>query len=210
MLVNLVRFGLIVLVKLLVGAQARWVSTPNATDQSAPNLYERSAQSIFFTNHSSHLDTLALWTALPAEIRAKTRPVAAKDYWGCGTIKRFIALKVLNCVLIDREHLRDPLAPLLAALAAGDSLIIFPEGTRRAQVEPSDFKGGLYHLAEAFQNVQLIPVYLDTLHRSMPKGSILPVPLICTVRFGDVMHLQANEHKKAFLNRARGAVIALI
>ena len=96
MLVNLVRFGLIALVKLLVGAQARWVSAPNATDQSAPNLYDRSAQSIFFTNHSSHLDTLALWTALPAEIRAKTRPVAAKDYWGCGTIKRFIALKVLN------------------------------------------------------------------------------------------------------------------
>ena len=211
MIVNLVRFALIVLVKLLVGAQARWVtSAPVETDKSPPSLFDKSAQSIFFTNHSSHLDTLALWTALPAEIRAKTRPVAAKDYWGCGTIKRFIALKVLNCVLIDREQLRDPLAPLLAALAAGDSLIIFPEGTRRAQVEPSDFKGGLYHLAEAFPKVQLIPVYLDTLHRSMPKGSILPVPLICTVRFGDVMHLQANEHKKAFLNRARGAVIALI
>ena len=203
MLVNLVRFGLIILVKLLVGAQARWVT-------SAPSLHDKSAQSIYFTNHSSHLDTLVLWTALPAEIRAKTRPVAAKDYWGNGSIKRFIALKVLNCVLIDREHLRDPLAPLLVALAAGDSLIIFPEGTRRAQAEPSDFKGGLYHLAEAFPNVKLIPVYLDTLHRSMPKGSLLPVPLICTVRFGDVIHLQQNEPKKVFLNRARDAVIDLI
>lgn len=211
MLVNLVRFGLIILVKLLVGAQARWVTNaPSLTDKSAPSLYDKSAQSIYFTNHSSHLDTLALWTALPAEIRAKTRPVAAKDYWGNGSIKRFIALKVLNCVLIDREQLRDPLAPLLVALAAGDSLIIFPEGTRRTQAEPSDFKGGLYHLAEAFPNVQLIPVYLDTLHRSMPKGSLLPVPLICTVRFGDVICLEQNERKKVFLSRARDAVIALI
>ena len=134
MLVNLVQFGLIVLVKLLVGAQARWVSAPNLADQSTPNLYDKSAQIMYFTNHSSHLETLALWTALPAEICAKTRPVAGKDYWGNGTIKRFIAFKVLNCVLIDRELLRDPLASLLAVLSAEDSLIIFP---RRYAPRPS-------------------------------------------------------------------------
>ena len=201
MFARIIRFGLIGLVRLLVGAHARWVGA--APDES---------QSIYFTNHTSHLDTLALWVALPAEIREKARPVAAKDYWGKGVIKRFIALKVLSAVLIDREVSRqsDPLAPLLAALAAKDSLIIFPEGTRRAQAEPSDFKGGLYHLAEAFPQVKLIPVYLDTLHRSMPKGVILPVPLICTVRFGAAIKLHENEHKKAFLARARDAVLALI
>lgn len=201
MIISIIRLGLIGLVKILVGAQARWVD-------AAPTV----TQSIYFTNHTSHLDTLALWVALPAEIRAKTRPVAAKDYWEHGVIKRFIALKVLNCVLIEREVSRysDPLKPLLEALAQGDSLIIFPEGTRRAQAEPNEFKGGLYHLAEAFPNVKLIPVYLDTLHRSMPKGSLLPVPLICNVRFGDVIHLQQNEPKKVFLNRARDAVIDLI
>ncbi len=199
MFASMVRMGLIGLVKLLVGAQARWVN-------AAPN----SEQSIYFTNHSSHLDTWALWAALPAEIRLKARPVAAKDYWGSGIVKRFIALKVLNAVLIEREHSRNPLQPLLDALHSGDSLIIFPEGTRRAQAEPSDFKGGLYHLAEAFTKVKLIPVYLDTLHRSMPKGSILPVPLICTVRFGAAIGLLPNEHKKAFLARAREAVVTLI
>jgi 1-acyl-sn-glycerol-3-phosphate acyltransferase len=200
-LIGTIRTGLIIIVKLLVGAQARWID-------AAPN----ELQSIYFTNHSSHLDTLALWAALPAEIRAKTRPVAAKDYWGSGIVKRFIALKVLHCVLIERTVTRhsDPLQPLLDALSSGDSLIIFPEGTRRAQAEPSDFKGGLHHLAEAFPHVKLIPVYLDTLHRSMPKGSLLPVPLICTVRFGGAISLRANEHKKAFLARAREAVVALI
>lgn len=201
MLVSLTRIGLIGLVKLLVGASPRWVA-------AAPS----PLQSIYFTNHSSHLDTLALWAALPAEIRTKTRPVAAKDYWGKGRLKQFIALKVLNAVLIERVVSRhtDPLAPLLNALTAGDSLIIFPEGTRRAQAEPSDFKGGLYHLAEAFPQVRLVPVYLDTLHRSVPKGSLLPVPLICTVRFGAAISWHLGEHKKVFLTRAREAVLNLM
>jgi 1-acyl-sn-glycerol-3-phosphate acyltransferase len=201
MLAHITRLIMIALVRLLVGAHPRWVG-------AAPSL----TQSIYFTNHTSHLDTLALWVALPVEIRSKTRPVAAKDYWGHGTIKRFIALKVLNAVLIDREVSRhtDPLAPLLVALAAGDSLILFPEGTRKAQAEPSDFKGGLYHLAEAFPQIKLIPVYLDTLHRSMPKGSYFPVPLICTVRFGAALSWQADEHKKVFLTRARAAILSLI
>jgi len=201
MFTYITRLGLIALVRLLVGAHPRWVG-------AAPNV----AQSIYFTNHTSHLDTLALWVALPANIRVKTRPVAAKDYWGHGRVKRFIALKVLNAVLIEREVSRhsDPLGPLFEALAAGDSLILFPEGTRKAQAEPSDFKGGLYHLAEAFPQVKLIPVYLDTLHRSMPKGSYLPVPLICTVRFGTALTLQADEHKKVFLVRAREAILSLI
>ena len=205
MLVNIARLGLIGLVKLLVGAQARWAD-------AAPDLTKEPTQSIYFTNHTSHLDTLALWVALPAEIRTKTRPVAAKDYWGHGAIKRFIALQVLNAVLIEREVSRhsDPLAPLLAALQQGDSLIIFPEGTRRAQTEPSEFKGGLHHLAEAFPSVKLIPVSLDTLHRSMPKGSYLPVPLICSVRFGGAVKFDPDEHKKEFLVRAREAVLKLI
>lgn len=205
MLTALARLVLIGLVKLLVGANPRWL-------EAAPDLSKSQAQSIYFTNHTSHLDTLALWVALPAEIRRYTRPVAAKDYWGQGKLKRFIAINVLNAVLITREVSRhaEPLTPLLAALAAGDSLIIFPEGTRKAQAEPSDFKGGLYHLAEAFPHVKLIPVYLDTLHRSMPKGSILPVPMICTVRFGGAMVWQAGEHKKVFLTRARQAILDLI
>jgi 1-acyl-sn-glycerol-3-phosphate acyltransferase len=150
------------------------------------------------------MDTLALWAALPQNVRAKTRPVAANDYWGHGKFKRFIAIKILNAVLINREVTAhsNPLEPMLAALEMGDSLIIFPEGTHGKDAEPADFKGGLYSLALRFPQVALIPVYLDTLHRSMPKGSILPVPLICTVRFGGALYLQADEPKKVFLARA--------
>ena len=78
----------------------------------------------------------------------------------------------------------DPLEPLRAALREGDSLIIFPEGTRGATALPARFRSGLFRLATEFPTVELIPVYLDNLHRSLPKGALLPVPIVCTVRFG--------------------------
>lgn len=192
---------LIGLVRLLVGAAPRWVGPQPADGQ----------QRIYFANHSSHIDTVALWSALPAPARAQTRPVAAADYWGGGRFKRYVALKVLNAVLIDRDggEAKDPLAPLCAALERGDSLIIFPEGTRRAQALPGAFKSGLFHLAARFPSVQLVPVYLDNLHRSMPKGTFFPVPIVCTVRFGRPLAALPDEDKQAFLARARDAVIEL-
>lgn len=186
-------------VRLLVGATPRWIG-------SAPT----NAQRIYFANHSSHIDTIALWSALPLELRARTRPVAAADYWGTGRLKRYIVLRGLNAVLIDRSRTdpnADPLAPLYKALDQGDSLIIFPEGTRQHQALPGPFKSGLFHLAQHSPRVELIPVYLENLHRSMPKGTFMPVPITCTVRFGAPLQLIANEDKQSFLDRARNAVI---
>lgn len=192
--------GLIVaLTRLLVGGQGVWFDC-------APS--ER--QAIYFANHSSHLDTILIWAAMPPELRRRVRPVAAADYWGKGRIQRHIALKVLNAVLIDR-HTRSssPLAPLEDALKAGDSLIFFPEGTRGVGELPSPFKPGLYHLAKAFPDVDLVPVYLDNLRRALPKGSHLPVPLNCVARFGCATRLGDGESKPAFLDRTRAAVVAL-
>lgn len=192
---------LVAVVKLLVGAYPRWVGC-------APS----SAQRIYFANHGSHLDTLALWAALPPQLRRHTRPVAARDYWGVGGLKGMIAHRGLNVVLIERQRGQadgDPLQPLYDSLAAGDSLVIFPEGTRNDEALPKAFKAGLYHLAQRFPEVELIPVYLDTTRRSLPKGSLLPVPLICTVRFGAPVVLRADEARASFLERARAAVVEL-
>src|SRR3954469_4086699 len=85
---------------------------------------------IYFANHSSHLDTIIVWAAMPPDLRRRVRPVAAADYWGKGGFRRYIALKVLNVVLVERQaRSSNPLTPLQDALRAGDSLIIFPEGT---------------------------------------------------------------------------------
>ena len=191
---------LVGVVKLLVGAYARWIGT-RPTD----------AQRIYFANHTSHIDTLAIWSSLPRGLRSHTRPIAARDYWGRG-LKKYIATRCFGAVLIDRarEDTRvDPLDPLREALRAGDSLIIFPEGTRGNSAVPARFRSGLFRLAGEFPAVELIPVYLDNLHRSLPKGALLPVPVVCTVRFGAPLVRIGSEEKEAFLERARQAVIAM-
>lgn len=193
--------ALIRTVHLLVGAYPRWQG-------SAPT----SAQRIYFANHSSHMDTLVLWSALPPELRRQTRPVAAKDYWGGSAFRRYVSGKGFNVVLIERareDRSVDPLQPLYDVLSSGQSLIIFPEGTRKPQALPDPFKSGLYHLSQRFPNVELVPVYLENLHRSMPKGTFFPLPLICTVRFGAPLATIENESKENFLERARREVVAL-
>jgi 1-acyl-sn-glycerol-3-phosphate acyltransferase len=185
--------------RLVVGGQGVWIGC-------GPSERQR----IYFANHSSHLDTILVWAAMPPELRRKVRPVAAADYWGKGRVQRHIAIKVLNAVLIDREtRSSDPLEPLKAALAAGDSLILFPEGTRGTGELPSAFKPGLYHLAKAFPDVDLVPIFLDNLRRALPKGSLVPVPLSCVARFGAPLRLEEGEAKPAFLERARNAVVAM-
>ncbi len=191
---------LVGVVKLLVGAYARWVGTQPGD-----------AQRIYFANHTSHIDTLAIWSSLPRRLRSRTRPIAARDYWGQG-LRKYIATRGFGAVLIDRKREdsnADPLDPLRAALKEGDSLIIFPEGTRGHDAVPARFRAGLYRLAGEFPSVELVPVYLDNLHRSLPKGALLPVPMVCTVRFGAPIALAPGEEKEAFLERAREAVIAL-
>ncbi|GER19211.1 lysophospholipid acyltransferase family protein [Variovorax boronicumulans] len=103
----------------------------------------------------------------------------------------------------------DPLAPLIDALRSGDSIIIFPEGTRGHTGEPQKFKSGLYALATMFPDVVLVPAWIDNVQRVMPKGEIVPVPILCSVTFGAPIRVEAGEERRPFLDRARAAVIAL-
>ncbi|KVM83621.1 lysophospholipid acyltransferase family protein [Burkholderia ubonensis] len=191
---------LLSIVRLVAGAYPVWHQAPPSPTQK-----------IYFSNHTSHIDTLAILAALPRDVRAVVRPVAARDYWDSSDLKRHIAQKLLNVVLIDRhrETGGDPLDPVRDALAQGHSIIIFPEGTRSAEALPQPFKSGLFHLASEFPNVALAPVYLENLQRIMPKGAIWPVPLICKVHFGANEARGDQEDKASFLCRMRDALVAL-
>jgi len=159
----LARTLLLGLARLLVGAQASW-------EGIAPVCRQR----IYFANHTSHLDTVVLVAALPPALREETHPAAALDYWGRSALRRYVAVKCLTAVLVDRSG-QSPAAalePLARVLAAGHSLIIFPEGTR-GEGAVGRFKSGLYHLARRFPAAELVPVHLQNLHRAMPKGALL-------------------------------------
>lgn len=168
---------------------------------------------VYFANHSSNGDFVLLWTTLPAHLRRQTRPVAALDYWLKSPLRAFIGRAVFNAVLIDRRpeaRVEDPVAQMVAAMDQGASLIIFPEGQRNSSELPLlPFKSGLYHLAKARPEVDLVPVWIANLNRVMPKGEIIPLPLICTLTFGAPIHLAADEVKDAFLARASKALLAL-
>ncbi|MBK6866265.1 MAG: 1-acyl-sn-glycerol-3-phosphate acyltransferase [Ideonella sp.] len=192
------------LARVITGAQGHWYGCPPKAEQR-----------IYFANHQSHFDWVLIWAALPADLRPRTRPIAARDYWTSGRFKAWITREIFNAVYVtrvpaaERAADEDPLEPLVEALDAGDSLVIFPEGTRSSKGDPQPFKAGLYHLAEKFPDVALIPVWIDNVQRVMPKGEVVPVPILCSVTFGAPLQLEPGEDKRDFLERARAAVVAL-
>jgi 1-acyl-sn-glycerol-3-phosphate acyltransferase len=192
--------ALAALARLITGAQGHWYGSPPKAEQR-----------IYFANHQSHFDWVLIWAALPRDLRAATRPIAARDYWTSSKLKHWITREIFNAVYVSRTRTddEDPLEPLMEALRHGDSLVIFPEGTRGNKSVPAPFKTGLFHLAEAFPEVPLIPAWIDNVQRVMPKGEVVPVPILCSVTFGAPLALQGGEDKRAFLERARNAVMAL-
>jgi 1-acyl-sn-glycerol-3-phosphate acyltransferase len=189
------------LARALTGATPRWRG-------AAPEDRRR----VYFANHTSNLDFVLLWSALPRLLRRKARPVAAHDYWTQNRLRHWLATRVFRAVLIERKNVtreNNPLAPMLSALAAEESLIIFPEGGRCLGDEIGPFKSGIYHLARELPDLEFLPVYIDNLNRVLPKGECLPVPILCSVHFGSPLRLDPGEAKQAFLNRARQAVLDL-
>ena len=186
--------------RLITGTQGHWKGCPPKAEQR-----------IYFANHQSHADMILMWAALPAELRSITRPIAAKDYWTKTPFKKWITTAVFNAIYVDRVKIgdQDPLEPLIDALENGDSIILFPEGTRGNQDEPQSFKSGLYNLALKFPNVVLVPAWINNVQRVMPKGEVVPVPILCSVTYGAPITLEADEPRSGFLTRARQAVIDL-
>ena len=187
--------------KLLTGVRALWLG-------SEPVARTR----VYFANHRSHGDFVLIWASLPPALRRRTRPVAGADYWLTSPLRRFLINRVFHGVTIDRRPDRqgpNPVEQMGAALVAGDSLILFPEGTRNLGEGLLPFKSGLYHLARAHHEAELVPVWIENLGRVMPKGSVIPVPLLCTLSFGPPLAPIAGESRADFLGRARDALLAL-
>ena len=186
--------------KILSGATLRWVDCQPDT-----------CQRVYFANHTSHLDALVLWASLPRHIRALTRPVAAKDYWDKGPVRRYMA-RIFNALLIDRKEIKvhkSPIDAMIKEIGEKYSLIVFPEGGRNPEGELGEFKSGLYYLGKKRPDLELVPVYLDNLNRVMPRGEFLPVPLLSCITIGPPMWLEVGESKVQFLERARQAVLDL-
>jgi 1-acyl-sn-glycerol-3-phosphate acyltransferase len=183
--------------KLLSGASVRWI-----------DCQPDECQRVYFANHTSHLDAIVVWSSLPRQLRGLTRPVAAKDYWVSGGVRRYLA-KIFNALLIDRREIKvhqSPVDLMLREMGDKYSLIVFPEGGRSSGEEVGEFKSGLYYLCKKRPDLECVPVHIDNLNRVLPRGEFLPVPLLSCVSFGPPIWLEAGEPKADFLQRAREAV----
>lgn len=166
---------------------------------------------IYYANHASHLDFAVVWAAVPSCTRELLSPAAAEDYWSKSRLRRWVACRLFQAVLIPREGItrgNNPLDRLAQAIDAGRSVLIFPEGTRHTDGVVGEFRAGLYHLAKRFPTLPLVPVYLENLSRIMPKGSFLPVPLIAQAHFRQPVFFQLGESKPDFLHRTRCSLLA--
>ncbi|MEQ1247904.1 lysophospholipid acyltransferase family protein [Acinetobacter soli] len=188
--------------RLLTGARSVWLGC-------APEMKQR----IYYANHTSHIDFILLWSSLPKAIRRQTRPIAASDYWLKDGFRRFLIQDTFSGVTIkrQREHHEDPLQPVKDVLQEGYSIIFFPEGTRNLNddIELLEFKSGLYHLSQAFPEVEVVPVWISNLKRVMPKGAFIPLPLLSSVIFGCPLQVSSALDKAHFLSLAQDELLKL-
>ncbi|MDU8943927.1 lysophospholipid acyltransferase family protein [Ovoidimarina sediminis] len=199
---RLLGFAIIVFARFITAVRAIWTDSEPETGQR-----------VYYANHTSNGDFILIWTVLPPDIRARTRPVAGSDYWFKSRLRTFIGKDVVNAVLIDRRpdaRDTDPMETILDALDTGVSLIIFPEGKRNNTEERIlPFKSGIYNISVQRPEVELVPVWIENLNHVMPKGKLIPIPLLCTVTFGPPIRAEAGEDRKAFLECASNALLAL-
>jgi len=148
----------------------------------------RSGQFILIANHSSHLDTVSLLSLFKITRLRRVRPVAAADYFERNAIVSFLTKTIFNILPIARKDItaeNHPVRRMQEALESGQSLILFPEGTRGSGGEVGPFRSGIAHLIEKMPAVPVVPAYLVNMGRSLPKGEFIPVPFFCEVRLGE-------------------------
>jgi 1-acyl-sn-glycerol-3-phosphate acyltransferase len=168
---------------------------------------------IVAANHNSHLDTLVLLSLFPLRLLPKLRPVAAADYFTVNPLLAWFSLNVIGILPIKREAKggADPLKPCEVALARGEILVLFPEGSRGEPEVMGRFKRGIAVLAARQPAVPVMPIFLHGLGKALPKDDPILVPFFCDVFVGEAMH--GGEDQMVFMaeleHRMRGLAAEL-
>ena len=153
---------------------------------------------VLVANHSSHLDTVSLLSLFPLKRLRRIRPCAAADYFGRNRIVLAMSRALFNILPIARANIRSedhPIQRMRETLESGQSLLLFPEGTRGRGNEIGELKAGIAYLVEQVPGLAIVPAYLENMGRALPKGEYLPVPFFCEVRIGAPRRLSGTREQ---------------
>jgi 1-acyl-sn-glycerol-3-phosphate acyltransferase len=165
---------------------------------------------VLIANHSSHLDTVSLLSLFPVRRLRKIRPAAASDYFERTALIAWFSHTFINILPIARKHITKedhPILKMRQALESGESLILFPEGTRGHGETPGPFQPGIAHLVDQLPGLSVVPCYLANMGRALPKGEFVPVPFFCEIRIGKPLRPEGNREE--ILAALRSEVLAL-
>jgi 1-acyl-sn-glycerol-3-phosphate acyltransferase len=161
-------------------------------------------------NHNSNLDALAIMSLMPLRVLPKLRPVAAMDYFYTSKLRGWFANNIIGIIPVKRGSGKEggnPLQLAEDALDRGETLVIFPEGSRGEPEALARFKKGIGHLARAKPRVPIVPVFMHGLGKALPKGSAVLVPFTCLVSVGEPLY--GKESYETFVTELEGAMTAL-
>lgn len=153
-------------------------------------------QFILIANHNSHMDTMAIMSAIPSRYIHRVHPIAARDFFGGSLFKKILMRYLVNATLIKRDRTdpeNDPIDSMDKMLKKSRSLILYPEGSRGIPGVMSNFKKGLGYLIQRNPDVDVIPVYLDNVYKTLPKGKKIILPYNCSINFGEPIKFNSNE-----------------
>lgn len=152
---------------------------------------------ILVANHNSHLDTLVMMTLFPLRMLNRIRPVAAADYFLKNRWLAWFSLNIMHIIPLRRkggQKSRDLFQGITTALAQGDLVILYPEGSRGEPERLQKYKSGIYHLARECPDVPIYPIFMHGLGKALPKGDPILVPFFCDVFVGEPFRWQEDRH----------------
>ena len=174
----------------------------------------REGSFVLVANHSSHLDTLSILSALPMRKLHRVFPAAAKDFFFVSVPRTAFAAVAVNALPFDREtNFRQSLSLCKQLLDnPGNVLLIFPEGTRGETGELGEFKPGI-GLLLAGVDLPVLPCYLEGAFQAWPKGKRFPRPHRVRLVIGEsrrYSHLKRGKNAAVQICQdLRDAIVAL-
>ena len=191
-----------------------FLRTYNCFDIVGREHLPREGSFVLVANHASHLDAVALLSALPLRSLHRAYPLAARDYFCANELRFALTAIIANVMLFDRNSKSADGLKLCQRMLEGrdNVLVMFPEGTRSIDGRVGMFRRGV-GLMLAGAPFPVVPCYLDGTFRAWPKGSLIPRPTRVRLAIGKARTYERIEPNDAgalhICADLRGAVLAL-